>query len=122
MAQAKAKLEEEVKQLRQIQSDIVTNTNAKAQLLAQIKEHEIVKQELELVEDEANIYKLIGPILIKQDKMEATANVSKRIDFMQNELKRLEAHLEESQKKQNDKRKNIMTIQSKLQQQQTTNN
>lgn len=43
-------------------------------------------QELELVNDEANVYKLIGPVLVKQDLAEAKANVKKRIEYISAEL------------------------------------
>ena len=35
------------------------------------------------------VYKLIGPALIKQDLVEAKANVSKRLEFIGGELARL---------------------------------
>lgn len=43
-------------------------------------------QELELLDDEANVYKLVGPALIKQDLVEAKSNVSKRVEYIQNEM------------------------------------
>lgn len=44
------------------------------------------KQEFALLQGDANIYKLIGPVLVKQDKTEAVTNVDKRIDFIQAEM------------------------------------
>ena len=43
-------------------------------------------QELDLLKDDANVYKLIGPVLVKQDLAEANANVRKRIDYISAEL------------------------------------
>merc|ERR1739849_34536 len=89
------------------------------QLLAKMKENELVKQELDLIADDdegARIYKLIGPVLVKQEKKEAASNVGKRIDFLQGELQKLEANLEEMQKKQAAKRRFIVEMQTKLQQ------
>lgn len=43
-------------------------------------------QELELLDDEANVYKLVGPALIKQDLVEAKSNVSKRVEYIKNEM------------------------------------
>lgn len=43
-------------------------------------------QELELLEDDANVFKLIGPVLVKQDLAEAKANVNKRIEYITAEL------------------------------------
>ena len=43
-------------------------------------------QELEVLQDEASVYKLIGPMLIKQDLVEAKANVSKRLEYIGAEM------------------------------------
>lgn len=43
-------------------------------------------QELDLLEEDANVYKLIGPVLVKQDLAEANANVRKRIEYISAEL------------------------------------
>lgn len=43
-------------------------------------------QELELLEDDANVFKLIGPVLVKQDLAEAKANVNKRLEYITAEL------------------------------------
>ncbi len=111
------RLEEEMKQLRQAQAEIEKSATARAHLIAQMKENELVQQELSLLDDEARIFKLIGPVMVKQEKKEAAANVSKRLDFLQKELKKLESNLEELQKKQNEKRKFIAAMQAKMYQQ-----
>ncbi len=46
----------------------------------------VILQELELLDDDANVYKLIGPVLVKQDLAEAKANVNKRLDYITAEL------------------------------------
>lgn len=50
----------------------------------------MVLTEFGLLESSANIYKLVGPILAKQDKGEASSNVSKRIEFITKEIARME--------------------------------
>merc|ERR1712169_54633 len=110
---------EEVKLLRKMQDEAQQTMNTRAQLVAQMKENELVKQELDLIADDdegARIYKLIGPVLVKQEKKEAASNVGKRIDFLQGELQKLESNLEEMQKKQAAKRRFIVEMQTKLQQ------
>lgn len=42
-------------------------------------------QELDILDDESNVYKLIGPVLVKQDLVEAKANVDKRIEYISGE-------------------------------------
>lgn len=39
-----------------------------------------------MLEDDANVYKLIGPVLVKQDLAEANANVRKRMEYISAEL------------------------------------
>lgn len=43
-------------------------------------------QELELLTEGAAVYKLLGPMLIKQDEHEAKQNVQKRLEFIRGEL------------------------------------
>ena len=50
-------------------------------------------QELDLAHEDAKVYKLIGPTLIKQDPVEARSNVNKRLEFINGELSRLDARL-----------------------------
>jgi hypothetical protein len=42
-------------------------------------------QELERLDNDAKVYKLIGPALIRQDKVEAISNVAKRMGFIEHE-------------------------------------
>jgi len=46
-------------------------------------------QELDLLDEDAIVYKLIGPAMIKQDLVEAKTNVSKRLEYIQAEMKRI---------------------------------
>lgn len=45
-----------------------------------------VFQELDLLDDSANVYRMIGPVLVKQDITEAKENVQKRIDYIGGEV------------------------------------
>ena len=55
---------------------------AKQSLIEKKNENEMVLQEINLMDQDAVIYKLVGPILAKQDINESKANVSKRIEFI----------------------------------------
>lgn len=46
----------------------------------------MVQDEFKLLKGDANIYKLVGPVLVKQEKNDAVTNVDKRIDFIQAEM------------------------------------
>ena len=79
-------------------------------------ENEMVMQELNLIEGEesATVYKLVGPVLAKQDLEEAKTNVKTRLEYIQKEIDRME-HLEtEFLGKCEDLRKQIMSYQNKF--------
>lgn len=48
--------------------------------------------------EDAEIYKLIGPVLVKQDQYDAKSNVEKRIEYLQKEEERLKKRHEELEK------------------------
>ena len=45
-----------------------------------------VFQELDLVADDAVVYKLIGPVLVKQDLADAKQTVEKRLEYIRKEM------------------------------------
>ena len=42
-------------------------------------------QELERLEPDAGVFKLVGPVLVRQDLVEARANVTKRLEYISGE-------------------------------------
>ena len=60
--------------------------SSRQQLETQKKESEIVKEELDYLEDGTNVYKLVGPALIKQELAEAKATVLKRLEYIGGEM------------------------------------
>jgi len=74
----------------------------------------MVLKELELLEDDANVYKLIGPVLVKQDLVEARGNVEKRLGFIKAESDRLEKAAAAGEKKHEEKQRAIMELQQKM--------
>ena len=81
-------------------------------------ENEMVMQELKLVEDDSDaitVYKLIGPVLAKQEYGEAKNNVKTRLDFIQKEIDRMDALEKEFLGKVEEKRKTIMQAQKQFQ-------
>ena len=43
-------------------------------------------QELDLLEEDASVFKLIGPVLVKQELMEVKNNVTKRVEFIKSDM------------------------------------
>ncbi|XP_078033322.1 prefoldin 6 [Augochlora pura] len=90
----------EVDKYKQVQRDYHKALNQRKQLDGQLNENITVKKELDLLKTENDVFKLIGPVLIKQDLEEAKQNVSKRMQYITSELKRVEELIETLDKKQ----------------------
>ncbi|CAG8548173.1 16103_t:CDS:2 [Funneliformis mosseae] len=96
-------LEAATSEYQRLQKELSDAIEARQRLDSQFQENEVVQKEFKLLKDDANIFKLIGPVLVKQDKSEATTNVNKRLDYIRSEIKRVETQLadlsEKSEKK-----------------------
>lgn len=77
-------------------------------------ENSMVKSELALLEEGDIVYKLIGPILVKQDIGEAKLQVDSRLEMIQKEINKLERNYRENAAKIEEKRKATFEIQNKL--------
>jgi prefoldin beta subunit len=54
---------------------------------SQLEENKMVHSEMKLLQPDSNtIYKLIGPVLVKQELPESIHNVEKRIEFINMEM------------------------------------
>ncbi|KAJ7551090.1 hypothetical protein O6H91_07G133400 [Diphasiastrum complanatum] len=100
-------LESQASVVNKIQKDISKNHQVRRQYTIQHGENEMVQKELELLDEDANVYKLIGPVLVKQDLVEAKANVNKRIEYITAELRRLDGSLKSLEEQQNSKREAV---------------
>ena len=65
--------------------------------------------------DSNTVYKLIGPILMKVDIEEARHNVSKRMEFIENDMKRLDDLIASRQGEQTSLGEQIRELQLKMQ-------
>ncbi|KAJ0622881.1 putative prefoldin beta [Helianthus annuus] len=108
-------LEAKANDLSKIQKDISKNHQVRKKYTIQLGENELVLKELDLLNEDANVYKLIGPVLVKQDLAEANANVKKRIEYISAELKRLDSTLQDLEEKQNSKKEAIFKLQQRIQ-------
>ncbi len=71
----------------------------------------MVLSEFNLMDGDATVFKLVGPILAKQELSEAKVNVEKRIEFITREIDRMDKLEIDFQSKIDEKRKNIMKLQ-----------
>lgn len=108
-------LENKADDLSKLQKDISKNHQIRKKYTIQLGENELVLKELDLLNEDANVFKLIGPVLVKQDMAEAKANVKKRIEYISTELKRLDSTLQDLEEKQNKKKETILKLQQKIQ-------
>ncbi|KAL3156772.1 hypothetical protein ABBQ38_001044 [Trebouxia sp. C0009 RCD-2024] len=84
--------------------------------MQQQHESELVLQELELLDEDANIFKLIGPVLIRQDPLEAKTNVKKRLEFIKGESDRLDSQCKKLEDKQHKRQMAVRQLESQIQQ------
>lgn len=80
------KLQDEVDKFKQAQKEYHKALNKRQQLDGQLNENTTVKEELDLLKAENDVYKLIGPVLVKQDLEEAKQNIAKRMSYISSEL------------------------------------
>lgn len=97
------------------QDDLSNAAEIRQRLDAQLSENEQVQKEFASLGPNNQIYKLVGPILVKQDQGEANANVEKRIEFIHGEIKRVETQLSDLSKKSEEKKSEIVQLQAVLQ-------
>ena len=63
---------------------------------------------------DAAVYKLVGPVLAKQDAHEAKTNVEKRIEYISKEIERMDKLEADFQNKVEERRKNITKLQEDM--------
>ncbi|CDK29817.1 unnamed protein product [Kuraishia capsulata CBS 1993] len=97
MASTGTKIEDLSLSLNRLQNELQDTVSNRQRLETQFQENKIVKAEFDKLGDEAKIYKLVGPILLPQDNTEANMNVDKRLEFIEDEIKRCEAKIETTQ-------------------------
>lgn len=110
-----ARMEKEVQQVQVLNKEYQSLVGTLNQLNSQVQENETVKKEFDLLESDATIYKIIGPVLVKQEKAEAMENVKRRIEFLKGNVKRSENQIKEVEQKQSKKRDEIMKLQANFQ-------
>ncbi|KAG4106685.1 Prefoldin [Neocallimastix lanati (nom. inval.)] len=110
-------LEKVVKEYQEIQKDFSKSVISRQQLESQKQENESIQQEFKELKDDAVIYKMIGPVLVKQDKADATQNVDKRLEYINGEIKRIEKIIKDLEEKQEKKKNEVASLQLQFQQQ-----
>ena len=74
-----------------------------------------IAKELDQLEEDAKVYKLVGPVLIAQELGEAKSTVNTRLEFINKELTNARGAVEKLEKTQQDKRMALLSEQQKFQ-------
>ncbi|KAE8153947.1 putative prefoldin subunit 6 [Aspergillus avenaceus] len=117
MADVQKQLQALSEEFQKLQAELDGLVEARQKLESQQQENQGVQREFNSLDDDANIYKLIGPVLLKQEKNEALMAVNGRLEFIEKEIKRIEGQIQENQDKSDKKRAEILQFQSQVQQQ-----
>ncbi|XP_015226533.1 prefoldin subunit 6 [Cyprinodon tularosa] len=116
MAEAiQKKLKAEVEKYALMQKDVSKSVSARQKLETQLAENNIVKEELDLLDSSNIVFKLIGPVLVKQDLDEAKATVAKRLEYINGEIQRYETLLKDFEKKSEQQREILTSLQQDFQ-------
>lgn len=97
-----------------LQTQLNELVDARSKLETQFQENKIVLAEFDHLNEDLKIYKLTGPILLPQDYSESKMNVEKRIEFIQDEIKRVEAKIEALQKQIEQTRDKLLAVRQKI--------
>ncbi|KAF2760883.1 Prefoldin beta-like protein [Pseudovirgaria hyperparasitica] len=110
------KLQELSDEFQKFQAELQSIVDGRQKLESQQQENDSVKKEF-TKNPNATKFKLIGPVLLKQDQTEAQMSVDGRLDFIEKEIKRVEGQIKDIQTKSEQKKMEIIQLQSSIQQQ-----
>ncbi|RLV90565.1 Prefoldin subunit 6 [Spathaspora sp. JA1] len=88
--------------------------STRSQLETQYQENKIVLGEFENLNQDSKIYKLTGPVLLPQDFTEAKLNVTKRIEFIEGEISRVETKIGTEEKNIETTRNKLLAVRTQL--------
>ncbi|KDN36820.1 hypothetical protein RSAG8_10602, partial [Rhizoctonia solani AG-8 WAC10335] len=114
----RARLEIVSKEYQKVQDDIQTAVETHQRLDSQVNENQAVKKEFASLKPHNTIYKMIGPVLVKQEPEEAKSNVNKRIEFIKGEIARVEQQISDLNTKSEKTKAGVVTIQNMMASQQ----
>ena len=109
------KLQTEREQLQVLTKEFQKFVSTRQQFDAQLNENELVLSEFKRLKKNSEVFKLVGPVLVKQEVPEAISTVKKRITFIKGELERCDKSISDSEEKQTTCRESLVKIQQEYQ-------
>lgn len=110
-----AEIDAEIAIFRGLQEQVNRVRSDLQLVLGQQTENEMVLQELELLDTNAHVYKMVGPVLIRNSLDDAQDTVKKRLEFIVAERKRLEEKGRELEQRGNEISIKVQQLQANLQ-------
>ncbi|KAF7929924.1 uncharacterized protein EAE97_009521 [Botrytis byssoidea] len=115
MAEQQQRLQALTEEYQNLQTDLQSSISSRQKLESQQQENKSVQKEFSALSSDSNIYKLVGPVLLKQDKTEAVMAVDGRLEFIEKEIKRVEQAIKDVQDKSDGLKMEIIKLQSETQ-------
>ncbi|KAI1006391.1 hypothetical protein K3495_g1839 [Podosphaera aphanis] len=95
---------------QQSQLELQNYVQSRQKLESQQQENKSVQKEFSQLKSDTKIYKLVGPILLQQEKTEAVLAVDARLEFIANEIKRVEKQIKGVQDQSDEIRMQIIRL------------
>ncbi|KAI9749340.1 MAG: actin-like protein arp8 [Chaenotheca gracillima] len=115
MASPEKQLQSLYEEFQKFQQELQTTVDALQKLEAQQQESENVQKEFKTLTPTSKVYKLVGPVLLKQDKDEASTAVMERLQFIQEAINRTKSEIDKIKNKCQRKQMEISELQSQAQ-------
>eukprot|EP00518_Triparma_eleuthera_P015982 CAMPEP_0197545620 /NCGR_PEP_ID=MMETSP1320-20131121/588_1 /TAXON_ID=91990 /ORGANISM="Bolidomonas sp., Strain RCC2347" /LENGTH=133 /DNA_ID=CAMNT_0043105139 /DNA_START=99 /DNA_END=500 /DNA_ORIENTATION=- len=111
-----AVVDSDLSEFRGLQSQISNLRQTQQKLMQQQNENDMVKAELGRLQA-GKVYKMVGPVLVEQDLEEAKTTVEKRLEFITNDLGKVEADCMQKEEKAREVADKIRKAQTEMQRQ-----
>jgi prefoldin beta subunit len=105
----------EVKNFQEMQQQLHSLRGDFQVVMGQQTENEMVKTELNMLDNSGSVLKKVGPVLVRQELDDAKETVSKRLEFIQKEKEGIEKKMKDKEEKMNEKAAKIQEMQSNMQ-------
>lgn len=96
-------------EFKKLQDQLSNFLNIRTKLEIQFQENNLVLNEFEKLNSSPKIYKLTGCVLLNQDYNDAKSNITKRLDFIKNEIKKVDSKIQVFEKKIESLKKDLLT-------------
>ncbi|CAE8609655.1 unnamed protein product [Polarella glacialis] len=111
----KERLDKGLEQFKGMQEGLQKAYESRMGLISQQQETDMVKDEFDTLEDGAIVYKLVGPVMVKQNPDDAKDNVNKRLEYIKGELERANKMIAGEEQELEAKQKELIKLQQVVQ-------